>query len=128
MPKGVYERKPMPEATRAKISATMKGRRKSPETRAKMSAAKIGHAPSIGQWKGEDIRYSAAHYRADLALPRECATADETCKGRFELAFRHDAHTAMVRTDDRRGPYYVGDPREGYVRLCLSHHRRYDRS
>jgi hypothetical protein len=126
MPKGVYDRKPMPAETRAKISATTTGRTKSAETRARMSAAKIGHAPSIGQWKGEDIGYSGVHYRAGLALPAECAHADGSCKGRLESALRHDAPAEFVRNDDSRGLYYVGDALEGYMRLCRSHHCRYD--
>ncbi len=91
-----------------------------------MSAAKMGHAPSIGQWKGKDIRYSAAHYRANLGLPMECAHADETCKGMLEVAFRHTAPPELVRDDDPRGLYYVGAVEDGYMRLCRSHHRRYD--
>jgi len=127
MPKGAYKRKSMAPETRAKISATLKGRPKSAETRARMSAAKMGHEPSIGQWKGEQIRYSGAHYRADLALPMECAHADKSCKGMLEACFRHDANPVSVRNDDPRGPYYVGTPEGGYIRLCRSHHRRYDR-
>jgi len=91
-----------------------------------MSAAKRGHAPSIGQWKGTDIGYSGVHYRADLALPSECAHADTSCKGRLEVAFRHDAPVELVRDGDRRGRYFVGPPLEGYLRLCRSHHCRYD--
>lgn len=127
MPKGVYPRQPMPADVRAKISATTRGRVKSAETRARMSAAKMGHAPSIGQWKGEDVRYSGVHYRANLDNPLICALADGTCKGLLEMALRHDAQPALMRHDDRRGLYYVGDPQDGYLCLCRSHHRRYDR-
>jgi len=129
MPKGVYERKqPRTAETRAKISASLKGRPKSAETRAKMSAAKMGHAPTIGQWKGEDVSYSGVHYRAALVLPTSCAYADDSCKGRLEIALRHDASAELIRDDDQRGWYYVGDPLDGYMRLCCSHHRRYDRA
>jgi hypothetical protein len=126
VPKGVYDRKPMPPETRAKISATTKGRSKSDETRARMSAAKMGHEPSIGQWKGENVGYSGVHYRAGVALPTECARADDSCKGRLETALRHDAPAHLVRDNDPRGLYYVGDPADGYMRLCRSHHVRYD--
>jgi len=126
MPKGVYDRKPMPADTRAKISATLKGRPKSPETRARMSAAKMGHEPTVGLWKGEDVGYSGVHYRAGLVLPTECARANRTCKGRLEAALRHDAPTELIRDDDPRGLYYVGDSLDGYIRLCRSHHVRYD--
>ncbi|HXJ26380.1 MAG TPA: NUMOD3 domain-containing DNA-binding protein [Streptosporangiaceae bacterium] len=129
MPKGVYERKPRSAETRAKISAALAGRPKSAETRARMSAAKMGHEPSIGQWKGEGIHYSGAHYRAGLVLPMECAHADGSCLGVLDIAFRHaDAPAALVRDDDPRGRYYAGDPLDGYMRLCRSHHRRYDRA
>lgn len=131
MPKGVYERKiPRSPETRAKISATLKGRPKSAETRAKMSASKIGHqglrGESSGRWKGKNISYSGVHYRAALALPADCAHADDSCKGRLESALLHDAPAEMVRDDDPRGLYFVGDPLDGYMRLCRSHHCRYD--
>jgi len=127
VPKGVYDRKPMRPETRAKISATLQGRPKSAETRARMSAAKMGHAPSISQWKGDDIGYSGVHYRANLVLPLECSHADGSCRGKLDIAFRHDVPPALVRIDIHRGRrYYIGDPREGYMRLCRSHHRRYD--
>jgi hypothetical protein len=127
VPKGVYERKPMPEETRAKISAALTGITRSPETRAKMSAAKMGHAPSITQWKGENIRYGAAHYRADQVLPLECAHTDASCKGKLDIALRHDAPTDLLRYDDLAGlVFFVGDSTQGYMRLCRSHHRRYD--
>lgn len=130
MPKGVYDRKPMPLETRAKISATTRGRAKSTETRAKMSAAKMGHeglsGKTNGHWKGRDAGYSAVHTRAGLALPKACAHADHSCKGRLESALRHDAAPGLVRDADPRGLYFVGDPLVGYMRLCRSHHVRYD--
>jgi hypothetical protein len=106
----------------------MKGRPKSAETRAKIRAAKMGHPPTIGQWKAERIGYSGAHYRADTTLSRECAQADSSCRGILDVCFRHDAPHDLIRDDDPRGRYYVGDPCVGYIRLCRSHHRRYDLS
>jgi hypothetical protein len=128
MPKGVYARKPMAANIRARISATTKGRKKSAETRARMSAGKAGHAPSIGQWKGQNIGYSGVHYRTELALPMVCAHADSTCKGKLDAALRHDAPKDLLRDDDKRGLYYVGPVAAGYIRLCRSHHRRYDQA
>jgi hypothetical protein len=54
--------------------------------------------------------------------------ADATCKGRLEVAFRHDAPFEFVRTDPDSGfRFYVGpDSAVGYQRLCASHHFRYD--
>lgn len=127
MPRGVYARKPMPPETRAKISATTKGIPKSAETRARISAAKMGHAPTIGQWKGEDIGYSGVHYRLEAALPKRCEEADDSCKGILEACLRHNAPIEFICDDDERGRYFVGEPTDGYVRLCRSHHRRYDR-
>lgn len=76
------------------------------------------------------IGYSAAHLRADKVLPQECATADETCCGRLEIAFRHDAPAEFVRVSTGNRPgrlYYVGpNPADGYMRLCCSHHKRMD--
>lgn len=127
MPTGVYKRRePRSQEVRDRISAALKGRPKSAETRARMSAAKMGHEPSNTQWKGDDIGYSGVHYRAQLVLPTECAMADGSCKGMLEAALNHDAPPDLLKHDDPRGAYFVGDPLIGYLRLCRSHHRRYD--
>jgi hypothetical protein len=60
-------------------------------------------------------------------LPLICSYEDETCQGRLEAALLKDAPVSLIRTDDRGRRYFVGDdPRDGYMRLCVSHHRRYD--
>jgi len=55
-----------------------------------------------------------------------CAFRDETCCGRLEAALRKDAPPELIRTDEQDRRYFVGDPLVGYMRLCMSHHRRYD--
>lgn len=118
------EHNPMndPDA-KAKISGDLSPTKR-PEVRAKIAAA---------AYRGTKIGYHAAHKRADKVLPRECAMADDTCKGRPELAFRHDAPAEFVRPytgrlEQYQGRlYYVGpDSADGYMRLCSSHHQRYD--
>jgi hypothetical protein len=74
------------------------------------------------------ITLSAAHYRARKVLPNSCTLADETCKGRLEVALRKDAPPGMLRVESGLR-YFIGDePLDGYIRLCTSHHRRYDGS
>ena len=110
--------KTIPAEVRAKISAAHLGRAKSAETRARMS----------GPRRGEEIGYSAAHWRATRELPRICETTDDTCRGRLDVAFRHDAPSDLVKIDANFGiPYYAGHWRDGYLRLCRSHHVRYDK-
>jgi GntR family transcriptional regulator len=78
---------------------------------------------------GQRVTYATVHCRASRVLPLECAHADGSCSGRLEAAFRHDAPPKLVRRDGRHGCfYYAGDPLDGYMRLCRSHHRRYDAS
>lgn len=108
---------PTPE-TRARQSAAKLGKPKSAETRARMS----------GPRRGTEIAYDTAHWRATRELPLVCEMADETCKGRLDVAFRHDAPADLVKVDARFGrPYYTGNWRDGYRRLCRSHHVRYDK-
>lgn len=101
-----------------------------PEVRAKATAA--SRAVS---YRGTEIGYRGAHDRARKVLPKECARGDDTCKGPLQVAFRHDAPAEFVRVYD--GPnekflglrYYVGpNVADGYMRLCASHHGRYDRN
>lgn len=72
------------------------------------------------------MTYSAAHYRARKVLPRECLHADGTCKGQLEVALRRDAPAGLLREEADRLYYFGDDPFEGYIRLCNSHHERYD--
>lgn len=146
MPTGVYVRT---EETKAKLSAALRGRIPSEETKAKLSAAarrryqdpaereklsllkRCELNPNWGRggelnpsWRGDDIGSAAAHKRHRKALADQpCAHADETCKGRMEVSFNHDTPVEFVKIDPD-GPY---SPRtEDYVRLCQSHHYRYD--
>ena len=65
------------------------------------------------------------HIYADRSLPRICEQADKTCRGRLECALRKDAPPDLIRVSGNTR-YFVGEPCVGYMRLCLSHHRRYD--
>lgn len=118
--------RPRDAATRAKISASLTGRTDPPEVRARKAAA-AQRAEASPVWVGPAASYNTIHNRARAALPKECAHADDTCAGILEVAFRRDLPPEHVRTSPRGHDYYVG-PRveDGYLRLCRSHHRRYD--
>lgn len=91
-----------------------------PETRRKIAAAQSGEKGR--NWRGDEVGYSGIHKRAGQLLPDECAMADATCRGKLEVALRHEAQGPL--REDRRGAY---SPRvEDYWRLCRSHHNRYD--
>ena len=110
--------------TRAKMSAAAMGHTFSDETRAKMSAAKRGELGS--NWKGDNAGYVAAHERARKVLAGQpCAHADDTCEGRLEAAFNHDTLPEFVKVDAHSGFPYSPRP-EDYLPLCKSHHGRYD--
>ena len=79
-------------------------------------------------WKGDEIGYSAAHWRVKKLLARQCLVC-ETTKGKLEIALRHDTEGEHLRnhTDPRSGievPYSIAT--DDYVRLCVRCHRRYD--
>ena len=77
---------------------------------------------------GTGTTYLAIHKAALKWMPlTKCDKEDETCSGRLEHAFRHDADPDLVRLDPDGRPFYVGPIEEGYIGLCASHHRRYDR-
>lgn len=111
-------------AARAKVSAASRGRKHTAETKAKMSVAQRGELN--GNWKGDDICSTNAHYRHRKVLPKVCARADGTCKGRIEAAFNHDTPAEFVRVDPATGSPYSIRP-EDYMALCHSHHVRYDK-
>ena len=118
MSAGQRNRKPPSEETRAKIGAAHRGLVYPAEVRARMGSPRMG----------TEIRYEAAHNRADRVLPRVCAMEDETCKGLLDAALTRDVPVEFVRRSPKGLLYYVGpDPRDGYRRLCRSHHVRYDR-
>lgn len=76
-----------------------------------------------------DVSYGAVHTRARLALRGlPCAMADDTCSGRLEASLREDAPKEWLRVDPDTGrKFFSGlDARDGYQRLCASHHRRED--
>lgn len=144
-PQSPMARNMTPEV-RAKISATLKGRKLSAETRAKMSAGQKRRLPRSPEFRekmravrlgvhirGVEVGYDTAHSRAQALLKDvECEMSDETCKGRPECALRHDAPEEFIRVGTGRKEgfrYYVGpNPLDGYIRLCRSHHYRYDRT
>jgi hypothetical protein len=73
------------------------------------------------------VQYTGAHKRARMVLKDDpCALSDESCRGRLEVALRADAPKERVFLDERRGIFYYSGPdqREGYRRLCRSHHAR----
>lgn len=122
-------------AERAKIGAANKGRTPSAETRAKLSAANrrryenpaAREKTAAARWQGDDIGYDAAHVRARKALAGQpCSHADHTCKSRLEVALRHDTPAKYVKVDAPTGRRYSPRP-EDYMRLCQSHHARYDK-
>lgn len=118
--------KPRDAETRAKISASLTGRTDPPDVRAK-KVANAQRGSSSPVWVGTAASYNTVHNRARLVLPQSCAHADSTCEGILEVAFRHDLPPELVRTSPRGHDYYIGeDVAAGYMRLCRSHHRRYD--
>ena len=108
------------DATRAKMSAASRGVPKSAETIAKMSG-KMNH-----NWAGADVGYGASHNRHGKVLPKVCAHVDVTCKGPIQSAFNHDTPGEYVKVDPRTSSRFSTRP-EDYLRLCRSHHRRYEK-
>jgi hypothetical protein len=93
-----------------------------PETRRKIAATQAGKR-SV-QWSGDDVGYMGMHKRARAVLPRRCASADGSCAGQLDAALRSDAPAEFLR----HTPYGTHSTRlEDYIRLCRSHHVRYDR-
>lgn len=82
--------------------------------------------PNGRPWR-EDVTYTAVHRRLKSVLPQLCAVADDTCKGRVESAFRHDAAPSKHRRYDTAMRRWYSVRVEDYVPLCRSHHIRYDR-
>jgi hypothetical protein len=103
---------------RARISAALKGRKKSPE-----HARRSG----LAHFKGDQVGYSAAHKRARAALPRQCAHCGRT-SGTLDCALRHDVLPLFVKAE--ASGRFAGIPYstkvEDYIRLCRQCHERYD--
>src|SRR6267143_3739147 len=111
---------------RQKISASLRGRSKSLETRAKMSVARKAvvsnpayRATVMGQrhpgWKGDEAKYWALHERVRRrrGTPQHCEDCGKSGPGRkYEWA-------------NLTGNY--ADPMD-YRRLCTPCHRRFDKS
>jgi hypothetical protein len=73
-----------------------------------------------------ELGYQAIHARVRETLPPECAWADETCSPLLDVALRHETPREFVRIAPW-GPEYSVRGAEDYIRLCKSHHIRYDR-
>lgn len=84
----------------------------------------VKSGPKATNWKGDDASTSAVHFRAQKMLPRVCALADETCKGRLEASFRRHDTPQEFWIAAPTGPYSTN--LDHYWRLCRSHHVRYD--
>jgi len=72
----------------------------------------------------DPVGYSAIHYRARKALPKRCALEDDTCSKTLHVALRKDAEGPFLY--EGRFKYSLALPERAYVRLCVSHHYRYD--
>ena len=120
MPSGIYEHKPLTPEHKANIAAALTG-----ELNPNWGRDSGGELSSA--WKGDIVGYNTAHYRARKALAgRTCAQEDETCSGRLEVAFNNDTPAEFIKNDPATDSLF-STRSEDYLRLCTSHHRRYDR-
>lgn len=69
----------------------------------------------MSAWKGNNANYFTVHrwMRDTFGSPQRCDVADGTCSKKFEWA-------AKVGNNGK------SRDREDWLRLCTSHHRRYD--
>jgi hypothetical protein len=92
-----------------------------------MRARKIRGRPWLGGKapRVENASYSAVHARARSTFRgQRCALADNSCKGRIEVALRVDVFADLLVTGPS-GPYYAGlNTEDAYRPLCRSHHGR----
>lgn len=95
---------------RANISAGLRGRVISPETRAKIAATKRGSLNAA--WKGDAAKYAAIHMWLHRNVQKVGACADCGAEGRTEWA--------NISGEYRRGA-------DDYRELCATCHRRFDR-
>jgi len=108
--------KKMSDETRAKMSASHSGRKKSPE-----HAAAVAAANTL-----DFVGYGQAHDRHRELLPHICEMIDGTCRGRLQVALRHDrVDVATLPRGGQNGCAYSLDIAH-YSRLCQSHHDRLD--
>jgi hypothetical protein len=112
MTKGLYARTP---EIRAKMSAAHQGHQFSAETRAKMSAAHLGQ-----YYRGDDAGYSAVHLRIRTAYGNadHCEHCGATDDRRYEWAYGGPDHAAG-------GLPFSADFAD-YIQLCKTCHIRFD--
>jgi hypothetical protein len=130
-------RRPKSPEWRANIAASLTGNpnhgMKRPGVAAQVAAKRPSqkgkpHPPGCAHCVAISTRggntYAAVHGRMNKILPKVCAMADETCKGRLEVALRYhgDIEVEGSREDGALFSVRVED----YWRLCRSHHARYD--
>jgi hypothetical protein len=116
------------EDERARISAALKGRVFTETHLANMSTAQVALArrgERAAAWRGDEAGYVSIHKRHRRALPLVCASLDATCRGKLEVALKHDLPPERLRVDPRSGCSFSANPAD-YMRLCHSHHMRYD--
>ena len=109
---------PMSDEHKAKIGAAQRGR---PRLYARGEANHV--------WVGDRAGYSAVHRRLHVRLPKECAQADDTCRGRIESALRHETPPEYLvgAVGDHPGLHF-SFREEDYMPLCQYHHLRYDKT
>ena len=134
MPRGVYERRPEHWEKQVKaMAAVNRGSKHSPEWNAKISASRKGqrktpeHRKALGDAQrlpDEQLTYGAVHFRMRREHPADhCESADDTCSTKFQYALLHDTPEDHLRRDNY-GVFSIH--REDYIPLCGSHHGRYD--
>lgn len=105
---------PSPES-RAKMSTAKMGRHRTPETRAKISATLKGCI------KGPDIKYCGAHCRvyAERGRPDHCEHCSADDGRRYDWAYAGPGH-------EEKALIFSLDPAD-YISLCISCHRKFDK-
>jgi hypothetical protein len=83
--------------------------------------------PETTQWKGDEVRYRAAHMRLTntRGRPSVCEMCGKT-EGWLEWALKADAENIKIQVGGREdGLAYSTDP-DDYFGTCRSCHREYD--
>jgi hypothetical protein len=112
MPSGALPGHVVTAETRAKISAKLKGRPLTAETRERMRGRKAERSP---RWKGEDATREAKHMWLVKHYPKSGACDECGEQTATHYAFKHhpDPHTR---------------DRDDYRELCDPCHKEYDRA
>lgn len=122
--------KRMTPETRAKISSALLGKKHAPEhiaNRVEARRANGTYGLNEGLLYKVEVGYHGAHKRAKGVLPMQCQECG-TVAGILEAALRKDAPTDSLRTDPHGKRFSIAlPPTLGYVRLCRSCHRAYDK-